>query len=126
MRVIFVLVAAVLGTGCTDPIVGSWEGKDRNACNERDEFEIDDELKGEGSLWGLDQGGNCTRCDFEVTLEDEGNDTYEGELDFENCECAGDRTADVECKLNDTADEVDCEIAWGACLRGSQDFEKQD
>lgn len=126
MRVWWMLSAAVLLVGCADPMVGSWEAKDRNQCNERDEFDVDDELKGSGSLWGVNTAGACTLCKFDVELDDDGGDSYSGELDFDTCECAGDRTANVDCQVNDDGDEVECDIDWGGCLQGSQDFEKQD
>src|SRR5688572_15910001 len=111
---------------CKDPMEGDWEAKDSNVCG-RAEFSVDDELKGDGKLFTVDTTGSCIQCNFDLTLEDEEDDVYKGDLDFDNCQCPdGGSSADVECSLNDDNTEVDCEIDWGSCLNDSEDFEKQD
>jgi hypothetical protein len=122
------LMLALGAVGCSEPLIGSWQGEERNACGQYDDFSVDDELTGSGSLWLPTSAGECTECSFELEMEAKGKGTYEGALDSANCACDGVTTADVRCTLKD--DELDCAIDWrgpnGPCLQGSQTFLRDD
>ena len=112
-------------TGCTDPFVGDWEATDDNACGEKSEFTVDDDLAVSGTIWMVDVvAGVCLECDFDGEAVEAGGDSYDVDIDFDGCNCNGDSSATAECTLND--EEASCELDFGACGKAEDDFEKLD
>ncbi|RLB59643.1 MAG: hypothetical protein DRI90_15150 [Deltaproteobacteria bacterium] len=124
----FVLVSALALTGCTDPIVGSWEATEKNACSERSDFDVDDDLLVKGDIWFEDAANQvCFKCKFDGEFDDPEDNKYQGEVDLEDaCSCNGETNFDAECKMNDDETELDCEINLDECGTYQDDFEKQE
>lgn len=110
---------------CTDPIIGEWESKETNACGERSDFEVDDDLKVEGTIWVEDPGaGVCYKCEFDGEFDDAEDDKYKGDIDLNDCTICNGTKHDAECKINDDEDELDCEVDFG-CGTMDDEFEKK-
>ena len=120
LTTVFAMLAVA---ACADPMEGEWES-DRNACGERSDFTVDDELQAKGTAWFVVAGG-CQRCDFDATLEDRGDGRYDIEVDFDDCVCPtnGSKSADGECKLNSDETRVDCELDFCG-VTWEEDFDK--
>ncbi len=118
------LLLGVCGlVGCADPIIGEWEARD-NGCG-RNKFEVDDELKGDGSLYLLGAFGECLKCDFDLTVESKGGGDYNAEVEFDTCACNGDSSFDADCELNDAGDELTCSID-SVCFPEDEEFDKEE
>jgi len=109
--------------GCKDPVVGKWEGENAGSCG-RDDFEVEDDLTGSGTTNVPNTQGDCLSCDFDLELENDGDGEYSGELEFETCECNGDKKFDVECEIDSDGQGMTCTVD-SPCL-GEQDFEKDE
>jgi hypothetical protein len=95
-----VTLLLLFASGCSNDIVGEWEG-DRLSCGlETDEirFTIDDDLHGEGDV--------CN-CEFEFDVEDRGDDEYRVDVDFHEG-CIG-SDGKYDCDLEGDGDRLDCE-----------------
>ena len=88
---------------------GDWEAG-ANGCNARTEFEIDDDYKGDGKVVLSD----CTVCDANLEIDPDGDDEYEIEVNYVDCN----GTEDLECELDD--DELECQTDNGSRI----DFER--
>jgi hypothetical protein len=118
-------IAALMMIGCQDPAVGDWEAEEQSACGTRSDFTVDDELGVDGTIIIEDSGqGGCLSCDFKGDAENVGDDRYEVDIDFENCDCVGDTSATAECDLRD--DTMSCKLDFDACGTFDEDFERQD
>jgi len=111
--------------GCKDPVVGKWEGENAGSCG-RDDFEVEDDLTGSGTTNVPNTDGDCLSCDFDLELENDGDGDgeYSGELEFDTCECNGDKKFDVECEIDSDGQGMTCTVD-SPCL-GEQDFEKDE
>ena len=94
---------------CENPLVGDWESKDvLEGCSSAEgelEVEEDGELTGDGSVT-LSDGEFCFDCEFDVEVEDKGDDRYEFEIEFKDCSIGGSNKLEWDCDLED--DELDC------------------
>jgi len=119
----FATLALLSLAACTDPAVGDWESG-RNACGERSDFRVDDDLNADGTAWFTNTTG-CIRCDFDGTFEDRGDGRYDAEVDFDTCTCPSNnsKSANGECRLNDDETRFDCELNFCG-VSWEEDFDK--
>lgn len=110
---------------CNDPIVGDWRAAERACDGERSRFTINGDLDIRGTIW-LSSDTECLECDFDGTVEESGDQRYRSDIEFETCNCGGERSADGECRINDDGDQLDCEIDFGECGTLEAEFEKQE
>jgi hypothetical protein len=111
-------------TGCGDPVVGDWESVDKNACSKRSEFTVESDLTVEGTIWIEDDFNQvCIECDFDGEVDNRGDGKYEVDIDFDQCNCNGKRSASADCRLK--GDRLTCELDFGACGTMKDKFDKQ-
>ncbi|MCR9160839.1 MAG: hypothetical protein ACE37F_03605 [Nannocystaceae bacterium] len=86
-----------------DPIIGSWESKERVGA-EYNELEIGDDLEGEATIYFF-VGDAGYFADFDVVADPEGGGDYE--LEFDCIGGCNDLSFKAECELD--GDELECE-----------------
>src|SRR5262245_49054759 len=105
---ILLVSLALFAFGCSDPLVGKWEGKDNND----DDFEIksgeNTDYEGDGHLVLL-INGSVGRCSFDLEAKETGDNQFEFEVQFKN-ECSFIGTIDdIECELQNDDTELECD-----------------
>lgn len=119
--------SALLLAGCGNDLEGEWTSKgEYPLCPNADKgtMELDGELQGSGTVT-LSDGTICFECDFDVEATDKGDDEYDIELRFDNCQVGGFTSLDLECELEDDtlecdSDDVDLEGS------GYDEWERED
>lgn len=114
MRWLVMTGLVVVGSGCTDPIVGSWEATDPPdyTCSGRPfeaTMDIDDNLEGEGKMHVVLDSDTCGEFDFELEITDKGDGDYEFEVTLDGLTVDGSSKIEVDCELDD--DELECDAA---------------
>lgn len=118
-RPAFVSLSAALvvaAGGCADPIIGDWEAEEESFGCGTDDFSVEDDLSGKGTLHVVNTEGACLACDFDLELESKGDGQYEGTIEMDECSCNGDKKFDVECDLADSGESMDCKITGSDCF----------
>jgi hypothetical protein len=93
-------VVALVASGCTDPLVGRWEGDEEIFCGastDRVEFEVDDELRGSGEY--------CD-CEFTFVADARGDETYRLDVDLDGICFVEDGKYD--CDIERDGERLDC------------------
>jgi hypothetical protein len=95
-----VILATAALVGCTDPVVGRWEG-DELQCGlggrDRVTFDVDDELRGDGEY--------C-ECEFSFDVDPRGGESYRFDIDFDG-PCFVD-DGKYDCDLERDGERLDC------------------
>jgi hypothetical protein len=120
-------IGFLLLVGCGDPIVGDWEAEEESFGCGTDDFSVEDDLTGKGTLHVVNTEGACLACDFDLELENTGDGQYEGTVEMEECSCNGDDKFDVECDIADDGESLDCKITGSDCFPEEEmEFDKDN
>lgn len=101
------LASVVALVGCTDPIVGDWEG-DGGGVSLDNELSLYDDGTGEATIYYSFEGDSSVyHTEFEISWRAAASGDYELEMECDGT-CA-DENFTMECEMNDAEDKMDCE-----------------
>jgi len=114
--IVMTLMASVcltLGlTGCTDPVVGQWEGVDDSAVN-LDIQSANGDYEGDGHIY-LCNDIDCYLCSFDFDGSNKGNGRFGMDGHFKgDCSSAGSFSG-IDCEV--TNDRMTCDIPNGPTI----------